>query len=615
MSEKIEPVANRRILVVDDNAAIHQDFQKILCPIASVSGEVDSAAASLFGETTEEVEASSFQLTSAYQGKDALKLVEESMTEGRPYAVAFIDVRMPPGWDGIETTSRLWKVDPHLQVVICTAYSDYSWDKMIAVLGRSPRLVILKKPFDNIEVIQMTNALAMKWQLEQQMLQELRTLDRLVADRTSELELANKLLREESRRAVDSADAALAGSKAKDEFLATMSHEIRTPMNGILGFSNLLLGTQLTEEQREYAEAVRISADSLLVVLNDILDISRIEAGKLVLETIDFDFRETIRSAVQLLQERAKVKGIALTFEVDAAVPGLVRGDPHRLRQILLNLLNNAVKFTEKGRVSLRATVQTTSEDSVRVRCEVIDTGIGLSKENQTKLFQPFVQADSSVNRKFGGSGLGLAISRRLVELMDGSIGVESQPGSGSTFWFTIWLRRVSTSSAVPVALPPPRPVPVRVTSDGRRPRILLGEDQRMNQRLATAQLNTLGCDVTVADNGLAVIEAWKREPFDAILMDWSMPELDGMEATRILRKLQTDLGRPHIPIIALTANAMTGDRDACLSAGMDDYVSKPVRMADLRACLDRYLFPPATRSEPDPPRAHANASDRPNDY
>ena len=597
MSHELDILTNRRILVVDDNVAIHEDFRKILGPQPAAGLEVDLAAAALFDELQAGVQADSFEVSSVYQGKDALKLVQEAEAKQQPFAVAFVDVRMPPGWDGIETTAKLWEVDPNLQIVLCTAYSDYSWDKMVETLGRSSRLVILKKPFDNIEALQLAHAMAMKWQLEWQMRLQVMELDKQVAARTSELELANRLVTEESKRISKFADAALAGSKAKDEFLAMMSHEIRTPMNGIVGFSNLLLSTDLSFEQRKFTESVKDSADALLVILNDILDISRVEAGKLVLESIDFDLRECVRSAVDLLAERAHTKKIGLSSALDESVPQFIKGDPHRLRQVLLNLVSNAVKFTEHGEVALHLTLGSSTKTSIEIACTVRDTGIGLSHEVQAQLFQPFMQADSSVTRKFGGTGLGLAICRKLVELMGGTIGVTSELGSGSIFSFKVWLMRTSVQPSETVLKSSGRERPVQLQGCGLKPKVLLAEDQRMNQRLAIAQLKVLECDAEVVSDGHAAVAAWRQGGHDAILMDCNMPAMDGFEATRQIRILEKELNRPHIPIIALTANAMTGDRDACLRAGMDDYLSKPVKLADLRAALERMVRQKGTSS------------------
>ena len=500
----------------------------------------------------------------AASADEALGIVESNEID-----ILITDIRMP-GKNGIELMAEAKKKKPDLQCMILTGHGDLENVREAMRLGA---IDFIRKPIRFEEV------------------------ERAVLEGMSRIQLINELkikqekLEEANKQLCAAKNEADVANLTKSEFLANMSHEIRTPLNGVLGMTELLFTTGLTAKQQELAEMLCTAGKSLLDLVNDFLDISKIESGKLELESMDFNLRDLVKEIITQMTPSAMAKGVSLSCDIENHVYSMVRGDFKRISQIFLNLVSNGVKYTNEGSVEIKVRIESEDTASILLHCAINDTGIGIVPEAQDKIFDAFSQADSSITRRFGGTGLGLSIVQHLVAMMGGEVGLKSEPGTGSTFWFTARLEKVKNQDMSENMITETIEQFAYFDKSFAEKKILLVEDNFINQQVALELLKLYGCEVVVAGDGREALQYFVQDShFDLVLMDCHMPEMDGFTATAEIRKKERQAAIKHVPIVAMTARAMNGDREKCFEAGMDDYLSKPFSKKSLLAVLVRRL-------------------------
>ena len=581
-----EAIRNYRILVIDDNHAIHEDFRKILCPPNAEATALAEAEAKLFGEPASARQSTAFEIDSAYQGEEGLKRLQQALQDGRPYAMAIVDVRMPPGWDGIETTQKLWEADSDLQVVICSAYSDYSWDEIIGKLGNSDRLLFLKKPFDTVEILQLANALTEKWRLIRQVRSQMDHLESIVGKRTQQLRVANeKLLEEiaehrESKQRLQQVLEDLRSTqqriiqqerlRALGGMASGIAHDFNNALVGILGLSELLLHRpeDLDDKQktRRYLEMINTTAKDAGNIVNRLKEFYRHREKREAFETVDLN--GLIEQAISLTQPmwktQAEAKDISITVQKDLQEIPPVAGNAGELREVLTNLIFNAVDAMPRGgTIGLR-----TRCDGGQVALEVADTGTGMTEEVRARCLEPFYTTKGE-----RGTGLGLSMVYGIVQRHQGTIDIRSEVDKGTTFIIRIPQQTVTPRAESPAPAVMPR----------QQLHVLLVDDEVMVRKIIGEYLKIDGHIVEAAEGGRDGLEKFRNGRFDLVVLDRAMPDMNGDQVAAAIRS-----ANPTVPVVMLTGfGAMMEDTGEKPTA-VDFVVGKPVTMSDLRTAVTR---------------------------
>ncbi|MCW8929964.1 MAG: response regulator [Gammaproteobacteria bacterium] len=598
-NERLEKEKIVRILIVDDNQQIHQDFQSILSPDMPLEVAEEQELDELLADVLDESPTSAnnnnlykFDLDFAFQGEESVEMVEQAYLENNPYSIVFMDVRMPPGWSGIETIQHIWKKHPEIEMVICTAFSDYTWDDFSEILGLSHRLLLLKKPFDTMEAKQIALSLAMKTTYYKSYLHHIEELESAVKNRTEALE-----------KAKISAEAA---NRSKSTFLANMSHELRTPLNGILGYADLMSREgELNESQGSNLNIIQRCGKHLLSLINNVLDLSKIESGLMEKSETHFNLHQLIDDVYRMLLPRCQRSYLTLTADVGASVPKMVSGDERKLRQILINLMGNAVKFTSaKGEITLKVILQGES----RIQFGVQDTGQGIPEEDQEKIFQPFHQSNASSIED--STGLGLSICTNFVSLLDGKLQVESELNKGSRFFFDIPLPEVKSSLVEQNIGEKVIAIDIRNAQRKTPWHILVVDNNDVDRDLMCDLLENVGFTVSLADNGVQGLKMYKRfsqvgkgshgesfndqeninqsvnkPPVDLVLSDVKMPFMDGENLLKELKKI-----KPDLPVILISSYIFGAQENKLKASGADVFLAKPLDPEKLFQILSQYL-------------------------